>query len=246
MAAVAILQLADAGRLSLDDLLSRHFPDYPNQAVARAVTLRQLLNHTSGTGEIFSDEFPKISGSLKTHRDYWGAFASKPLEFDPGTKERCSKYGYPLLGSVIEAASGQSDYDYVDQHIYRPAGMTSTGSEPETTLVPDRAHAYTETDEKKWIREVTRLLWRGMAAGGGYTTALDLVSVATALEEGTLISAKSLTAITRSQNLKGRYGYGFMVSGDGRDRPYGHEGGAPRYGRDSKCKAGAWVAWSPD
>lgn len=225
--AVAILQLADAGRLSLDDPLSRHLPDYPNQAVARAVTLRQLLNHTSGTGEIFSDEFPKMSASLRTHRDYWGTFASKPLEFDAGTEERYSNYGYILLGSVVEAASGQDYYDYVDQHIYRPAGMTATGAQPETTPVPDRAHAYTGTDDKKWTRETARLPWRGTAAGGGYTTVHDLVSFAAALEDGRLISAESLAAATRGQNLKGWYGYGFMVSGEGRDRQYGHEGGAP-------------------
>jgi D-alanyl-D-alanine carboxypeptidase len=225
--AVAILQLADSGRLSLDDSLSRHLPDYPNQDVARAITLRQLLNHTSGTGEIFSDEFPKISASLKSHRDYWGTFSSTPLEFEPGTKERYSNYGYILLGSVVEAASGQGYYDYVDQHIYRPAGMTSTGAEPETTPVPDRATAYTKTEEKTWVREVARLPWRGTAAGGGYTTTRDLVRFATALEDGTLISAESLAAAIRGQNLKGWYGYGFMVSGDGRDRQYGHEGGAP-------------------
>ena len=125
--AIAIFQLVDAGRLSLDDPLSRHLPDYPNQDVARAITLRQLLNHTSGTGNVFNDEFPKISASLKTHRDYWGAFASKPFEFDPGTKEGYSNYGYILLGSVIEEVSGQSYYDYVEQNIFRPTGMTSTG-----------------------------------------------------------------------------------------------------------------------
>jgi CubicO group peptidase (beta-lactamase class C family) len=225
--AVAILQLADAGRLSLDDPLSRHLPDYPTQAVARRITLRQLLNHTSGTGEIFSDEFPKISASLKTHRDYWGVFASKPLEFEPGTEERYSNYGYILLGAVVEAASGQDYYDYIDQHVFRPAGMTATGAEPEITPVSDRAHAYTKTDEKKWIREIARLPWRGTAAGGGYTTPRDLVRFVAALEDGTLVSAKSLAAATRGQNLKGWYGYGFMVSGEGRDRQYGHEGGAP-------------------
>lgn len=224
--AVAILQLADAGRLSLDDLLSRHLPDYPNQDVARAITLRQLLNHTSGTGEMFSDEFPKISASLKTHQDYWGTFASTPLEFDAGTKERYSNYGYILLGSVVEAVSGQSYYDYVEQHIYRPAGMTSTGAEPETAPVPDRAHAYTKTDGK-WVRETATLPWRGTAAGGGYTTARDLLKFAIALQDGKLISAESLAAATRPQNIKGWYGYGFMVSGEGHDRQYGHEGGAP-------------------
>jgi len=57
---------------------------------AGAITLRQLLNHTSGTGEVFGDKFPKISASLKTHQDYRGAFASTPLEFEAGTKERYS------------------------------------------------------------------------------------------------------------------------------------------------------------
>lgn len=224
--AVAIFQLVDAGRLSLDDPLSRHLSDYPNQDVARAITLRQLLNHTSGTGNVFGDEFPKISASLKTHQDYWGAFASKPLEFDPGTKEGYSNYGYILLGSVIEAVSGQSYYDYVEQHIFRPTGMASTGAEPETESIPDRANAYTKTDGK-WVRETVTLPWRGTAAGGGYTTARDLVKFATALQSGKLISAESLAAATRPQNLKGWYGYGFMVGGDGHDRQFGHEGGAP-------------------
>ena len=224
--AVAILQLADAGKLSLDDPLSRHLSDYPNQTIADAITLRQLLNHTSGTGNVFNDEFPKISASLKTHKDYWGAFASKALEFDPGSQEGYSNYGYILLGSVIEKVSGQSYYDYVDQHIFRPAGMTSTGAEPESVAIPDRANAYTEVDGE-WARETARLPWRGTAAGGGYTTPRDLVKFVAALQDGLLISETSLTAATRPQNIKGWYGYGFMVSGEGRDRQYGHEGGAP-------------------
>lgn len=127
---------------------------------------------------------------------------------------------------MIEAVSGQSYYDYVKQHIYSPAGMTSTGAEPETACVPDRAHAYTKTDGK-WVRETATLPWRGTAAGGGYTTVRDLVKFARALQSGTLISAESLAAATGPQNLKGWYGYGFMVSGEGRNRQFGHEGGAP-------------------
>lgn len=224
--AVAILQLAEDGRLSLDDRLSRHLPDYPNQDAARKVTLRQLLNHTSGMGEIFVEDFPKISGSLKTHRDYWGKFAATPLEFEPGTKDRYSNYGYILLGSVVEAVSGQSYYDYVDQHIYRSAGMTSTGALPESEPVPDRAHAYTKVDGK-WSRETALLPWRGTAAGGGYTTARDLMKFATALMDGTLLSPDSLDSATRPQNQKAWYGYGFMTSGEGDERQFGHEGGAP-------------------
>lgn len=224
--AVAILQLADAGKLSLDDRLSRHLPDYPNQAVANAITLGQLLSHTSGTGEIFVEDFPKLSASLKTHRDYWAAFAATPLEFEAGSQDRYSNYGFILLGSVVEALSGRSYYEYVDQHIFRPAGMTSTGAAPESEAIPDLAHAYTKTDGA-WTRETSSLPWRGTAAGGGYTTAHDLAKFATALMDGTLISEASLAAATRPQNHKDWYGYGFMVSGEGDERQFGHEGGAP-------------------
>lgn len=224
--AVAILQLAEAGRLSLDDPLSKYLVDYPNLAVADPITLRQLLNHTSGTGDVFGDEFKKISGSLRTHYDYWSAFAATPLEFEAGTRDRYSNYGYILLGSVIEAVSGQSYYDYVEQHIHLPAGMTSTGSDPESEPVPQRAHAYTKVDGK-WTMETASLPWRGTAAGGGYTTPGDLMRFAAALNDAKLISAESLQAATRPQNNKGWYGYGFMVSGEGDQRQFGHEGGAP-------------------
>ncbi len=224
--AVAILQLADAGRLSLDDRLSKHLADYPNQDVADAITLRQLLNHTSGTGEVFGERFAEMSGSLRTHRDYWNAFADTPLAFEPGSRDRYSNLDYILLGSVIEAVSGQSYYDYVETHVYRPAGMTSTGSAPESEHVPQRAHAYTKVDGA-WTRETASLPWRGTAAGGGYTTADDLLRFARALQDGTLLSAGSLQLATRPQNHKAWYGYGFMVDGEGARRQFGHEGGAP-------------------
>lgn len=224
--AVAILQLVDAGKVSLDKPLSTYLPDYPNRAVADAVTVRQLLNHTGGTGEIFGEGFNRISGTLRTHRDYWGAFSARPLEFEPGSQDAYSNYGYILLGSVIEAVSGTSYYDYVEQHVYRPAGMSSTGAEPESEAVPRRAHAYTRTDGR-WTRETESLPWRGTAAGGGYTTAGDLMRSATALNNGTLLSARSLEAAIRAQNHKAWYGYGFMVSGEGGQRQFGHEGGAP-------------------
>lgn len=223
--ATAILQLVEAGKVSLDARLGRYLVNYPNKAVAGAITIRQLLNHTSGTGDVFGDKFDKISGSLKTHQDYWRAFASEALEFAPGTQDRYSNYGYILLGSVIEAVSGQPYYDYVDKYIYGPAGMTSTGSAPESQLVPGRANAYTKVDGQ-WTREIGSLPWRGTAAGGGYTTTGDLSRFVTALTNGTLISASLLHLATQPQNNKAWYGYGFMVSGEGSQRQFGHEGGA--------------------
>ncbi len=223
--AVAILQLRDAGKLSLDDTLAEHLANYPNQDVARAITLRQILSHTSGLGEIFGEEFDKQSQSLLTHSDYWRVFSDKPLESLPGSEDRYSNYGYILLGSVIEAVSGQTYYDYVAEHIYRVAGMNSTGSEPESTSVAGRAVAYTQVDGN-WTAETKSLPWRGTAAGGGYSTLGDMLKFAEALRGGKLLAQTSLLAATTPQNNKAWYGYGFMVSGQDEARQYGHEGGA--------------------
>jgi len=224
--AVAILQLAEAGKLSLDDTIARHLKGYPNQAVATAITIRQLLNHTSGLGEIFDDGFERRKGALKTLSDYWAVYGGAAPTFTPGTQDQYSNYGYILLGSIIEAASGQSYDAYVEQHIFAPTGMTSTGSVPEAIVVPGRAVPYT-LNEGQWVRESKTLPLRGTPAGGGYSTADDLLRFAEALRGGRLISSEALQAATSPQNTKGWYGYGLMVSGEGGQRQYGHEGGAP-------------------
>ncbi|MEG1679775.1 MAG: serine hydrolase domain-containing protein, partial [Stenotrophomonas sp.] len=111
-------------------------------------------------------------------------------------------------------------------HIYRPAGMAATGSEPESTFVPRRATAYAKVDGE-WVQETKTLPWRGTSAGGGYSTVGDMLKFAEALRAGRLISPASLALATSPQNNKAWYGYGFMVSGQGAERQYGHEGGAP-------------------
>lgn len=224
--AVAILTLAETGKLTLDDTIARHLRDYPNRAVATSVTIRQLLNHTSGLGEIFDEAFESRKASLKTLADYWDVYGAAAPDFPPGTQDQYSNYGYILLGSIIEAVSEQSYDDYVEQHIVGPAGMTSTGAAPEATLVPGRAAPYTLSNGQ-WVRETKSLPLRGTSAGGGYSTAQDLLRFAEALRNDRLIPAAALETATSPQNTKGWYGYGFMVSGEGKHRQYGHEGGAP-------------------
>ncbi|QHG86416.1 MULTISPECIES: serine hydrolase domain-containing protein [Xanthomonas] len=224
--AVAVLQLVEAGKLTLDGTISRYLPDYPNPSVAKSITLRQLLNHTSGLGDIFGEDFSTYSQALRTHTDYINQFSATPPEHAPGTQDGYSNYGYIVLGAVIEAVSGQSYYDYVDEHIYRIAGMKSTGSNPESMPVPGRAVAYARK-EGIWQAETASLPWRGMAAGGAYSTVADILRFAEALRTGKLLSPALIEAATTAQNHKHWYGYGFMVSGQGKERQYGHEGGAP-------------------
>ena len=79
-----------------------------------------------------------------------------------------SIYGFVLLGAIIEAVTGQTYYDYVDDHIYEQAGMTATGSLPETEAVPDRSIGYTvPTPDGELSPNTDTLPYRGTAAGGG-------------------------------------------------------------------------------
>ncbi|MBV8897527.1 MAG: alpha/beta fold hydrolase [Acidobacteriaceae bacterium] len=129
--AVAILQLVSAGKLRLDDPVIKYLPDYSNRDLASRVTIRELLSHTGGTGDFFGPEFDKHRLELRTHEDYIELFGRRPVRFEPGSRFEYSNYGFILLGAVIEKVSGESYYDFVRDHIYRVAGMTSTGSEPE-------------------------------------------------------------------------------------------------------------------
>ena len=226
--AVAVLQLVQAGKLGLDERIAQHLPDYPGEEAAGNITVGQLLNHTAGLGDVFGDGFAQVAPTLQTHADYVAHYSRQPLQHAPGTQDGYSNYGYIVLGRIVEAVAGQSYYDYVATHILAPAGMAHSGFEPESINVPGRATGYTRSSSQApWQAETTSLPWRGTAAGGGYSTAGDLLKFAQALQSGVLLDAAWLEQATRAQNHKHWYGYGFMVSGEGATQQYGHEGGAP-------------------
>jgi D-alanyl-D-alanine carboxypeptidase len=225
--AVATLQLVEAHKLALDDPIGKHLPGYPNKEVAAKVTVRHLLTHTGGTGDIFGPEFDQHRLQLREHRDYLKLYGSRGLTHEPGSRFEYSNYGFVLLGALIEHVSGMSYDDYVGDHVFRRAGMASTGSLPESVDVPDRAVGYMRASPSggAWVPNTDTLPWRGTAAGGGYSTVGDLLRFAQALESGTLISKATLAEATRPHQQQ--YGYGFDVQGHGRLGSYGHGGGAP-------------------
>jgi D-alanyl-D-alanine carboxypeptidase len=224
--AVATLQLVEAGKLELDDPIGKHLPDYPNKEVAAKVTVRHLLTHTGGTGDIFGPEFEEHRLQLREHRDYLKLYGRRGLTQEPGSRFEYSNYGFVLLGVLIEHVSGESYYDYVDDHVFHPAGMRSTGSLPESVDVAGRAVGYLRSSPgSDWVPNTDTLPWRGTAAGGGYSTVGDLLRFAQALSSGTLISEATLAEATRPHQQQ--YGYGFGVQGQARLRSYGHSGGAP-------------------
>lgn len=222
--AVAVLQLAEAGKLRLDDSVGTFLVDYPDKDVAGKVTIRHLLTHSGGTGDIFGEAYLPNRLSLNSNADYIRLLGRQPLVHEPGARHQYSNYGFVLLGAIIEKASGMTYYDYIDRHIYRPAGMTRSGSLPETVVVPDLAHGYTRK-RGQWVSNDDWLPARASAAGGSWSTVGDLLSFAQALQSGKLISGKSLDEALRYHSKN--YGYGFGLGGDSASRYYGHGGAAP-------------------
>ncbi len=220
---VVTLQLVEAGKLSLDDPIGKHLADYPNKDVASKVTIRHLLTHSGGTGDIFGPDFTENRLTLREHGDYLKLYGARALTHEPGADFRYSNYGFVLLGALIERVTGMPYYDAVRKNVFQRAEMTGTDSLPETEQVPNRSLGYMRRDNQ-WVSNVDTLPWRGTAAGGGYSTARDLMRFGQALEAGSLISKKTLAEAT---TMKEGYGYGFSGRGEGAQRWYGHGGGAP-------------------
>jgi len=185
---IAIRQLAAAGKLHLDSVLARYWPDYPNPSAAQQVTIRQLLTHRSGIGgDIFTAPPGKRRADLRHNRDFVPLIASA-VEFPPGTQQRYSNAGYVILGELVSRLSGEDYYDYVKRHIYDVAGMRSTAHHAVDALPPNVARGYSRSDDGQ-LRPNTELLpGRGSAAGGGYSTAADLIAFLRALRESRIPS----------------------------------------------------------
>ena len=141
--ATSIMHLVQAGKIELTAPLGDYVTDYPNKNVASSVAVHHLLTHTGGTGDIFGPDFDAHRLELRTMQDYVNLYGQRDVAFEPGTRWDYSNYGMLLLGVVIERVSGRSYYDYVAEHIYKLAGMTRSGSEPENENVQGLSVGYT-------------------------------------------------------------------------------------------------------
>jgi CubicO group peptidase (beta-lactamase class C family) len=238
--AVAIAQLVEGGKLSFTDTVAKLLPEYPNKAVAEKVTVHHLLTHTSGMGNYFNEKFQANLNNLKTVADYLPLFANDPLAFEPGTKWQYSNSGFTVLGLIIEKVSGQTYYDYVKEHIFKPAGMTDTDSYERDKDVPNLAIGYMKMGDNGRLdpsaprRANTSIRpAKGSPAGGGYSTVEDLLRFSVALSSHKLLSQKYTEIVTTGKVEVGpgrKYGYGFGEEvSDGR-HIVGHNGGGPGIG----------------
>ena len=250
--AVSVLQLVQSGKIKLSDPLGKYLTDYPNKELASKVTIHQLLTHTGGTGDFFGPEFDKHRLELRTLQDYVKLYGQRGVEFAPGSRWAYSNYGFLLLGVLVEKVSGQNYYDYVAEHIYKPAGMTLTASLAEDQVVAGRSVGYTRFREpsanrssaapEAWRPNTDTLPYRGTSAGGGYSTVEDLFRFAMALQSHKLLDAEHTELLTTGKvNTPGggKYAYGFGDETISGIRCFGHGGGAPGMNGDLKTCPGA-------
>jgi CubicO group peptidase (beta-lactamase class C family) len=229
---VAVMQLVEAGKLSLEDTLGKFMsagsmrPD-----VLSKVRVKHLLSHTSGLGSYFSDEWDRQSRALYRSVSDWVPLVSKEtLAFEPGARWAYSNTGMLLLGKVIESASGMDYFDYIRERIARPAGMTNTDAYDLDRVNPNLAVGYDPVirgGKREYRNNIFMHVIRGGPAGGGYSTVEDLTRFAVALEGGKLVSAAGFRTLTsaKPELNSPNYGFGFMV--DAQQRTVGHAGGFP-------------------
>jgi CubicO group peptidase (beta-lactamase class C family) len=139
---IAVMQLVERGKLSLDDDISKYIPEFPMQG--HQVSIRQLLNHTSGIVDYhyLGDPIEATSRQPKALDEVMALYAGKNWVNEPGKKWDWSISGFNLLAIVVERISGQSFGDYMQQNIFRPAGVKTTSYCDDFSLVHGLSHAY--------------------------------------------------------------------------------------------------------
>ncbi|MBW3571584.1 MAG: beta-lactamase family protein [Gemmatimonadetes bacterium] len=226
--AVAVLQLAEQGKLSLQDPIAKYLPGILPPEIGSKIRIAHLLTHTSGLGDFTQEPF--ADDDPRSWRDDLRHLRGAALESEPGTGWAYSNAGYLLLGAVVENVSGEDFHDYLRRHVYEPAGMNTAGEFSVDQLPPNTATGYTEEKCEGGTRLVSvyRGPSRGGPAGGNFASATDLHRFAQALLKGRLLRPETVREMLspRPELNSPRYGYGVQLFGtSGSD--VGHSGGAP-------------------
>ena len=228
--AVGILLLQEQGKLSLEDVLSRYLPGYPE---GDQITLSHLLSHTSGVKSFTELE---SFGSQMT-RDLSpdaliDLFKNEPLNFSPGEELSYSNSGYVLLGRIIEIVSSKPYAQFLQEAIFDPLGMNRTLYENPGEIVEKRAAGY-ESDNGRISNSGYISMTQAYAAGGLLSRVDDLMVWNRALTNNALISKESFASAKQTFTLRdGRassHGFGWRVSDYKGHQLAEHSGGIPGF-----------------
>ena len=223
--ATAVMMLVEAGKIGLDDPLTKYFADAP--ATWKDVTVRELLSHTAGFGD-----YPKDFNFRKdwTEDEELKLIESIPLAYPPGTSWAYSNFGYVTLGILIHRVTGEFYGDFLQQKIFQPLDMRSTRIINEADIIPNRSAGYRlvkgELKNQKWVAPVVNTT----ADGSLYFTTLDLAKWDAALYTEKLLKRSSLDLMSTPAPLKngrpnsGNYGFGWFIDNRSGHRCIHHDG----------------------
>ena len=223
--ATAIMMLVEEGKISLDDPITKYFPDAP--ANWKPVTVRNLLSHTGG----FTD-YPKDFDFRKdyTEDDLLKIVAGIPLAFPPGTKWSYSNLGYLTLGILIHRVTGKFYGDVLEERIFHPLGMQSTRIMSEADIIPNRAAGYRlvkgQLKNQEWVSPTLNTT----ADGSLYFSIVDLAKWDAALYTEKLLKRSSLEQMRTVVKLNdgkpnsGNYGFGWEITSSHGHRLIDHDG----------------------
>ena len=225
--AAAILLLAEDGKLALDDELTKFLPDYPLQG--HHVTLRRLLNHTSGIkGYTEMPEFGDLKNLKKPKDTLVALFSHQPFDFPPGEEQIYNNSAFFLLGLIVEKTSGKSFADFVQERLFNPAGMKSSYYCSEETIHKNHAHGYDTGKNGLVLKGYLDHSWP-YAAGSLCSNTADLVAWNKALHGGKVLRPESYKAMTTPGVLNDgtplRYGMGLALAPTDGRRTIAHSGG---------------------
>lgn len=207
--AAGLLTLVDDGKVGLDDPLSKYVPGFPN---GDAITVRQLLDHTSGIKSYTS--IPNyFAGPVRKDLDTAGmiaVFRDLPVDFAPGTDWAYNNSGYVLLGAVIEAASGMAWHEYLEQALFEPLGMDDTGYGADPQVAAAHVDSYTFADGG-WVPSVELSMTQPHAAGALVSSVDDLLTWNRALHEGRVLEDGTYELMVTPAGPAAKVGYGFGI-----------------------------------
>jgi CubicO group peptidase (beta-lactamase class C family) len=224
--AAAILRLAADGKLSIDDPVELHLPDFP--VGERRITVRHLLGHTSGIKsytampvmlEVARKDLPP-SGLIDLFKD-------APPDFAPGERYLYNNSGYVMLGAIIEAVAGKSYEAFLTETFFEPLDLTRTRYLYDAPIIAKRASGYTLTPQLQHAAPLSMHLPH--AAGALGSTAEDLLAWSEALRGGKAVAAEDYAAMTTPGRLNDgeatSYGLGLLLSRYRNHGRIGHGGG---------------------
>jgi len=210
--AIAVLQLAEAGKIDLEAEVQKYVPYFPRKKWP--VTVRLLLGHLGGISHYKNYD---LEGHIKVHKNTKEAlaiFKDFDLVAQPGTRYHYSSYGFNLLGAIVEAASGETYGRYIKEHIFEPLGMNNSRMDDPIDLIPNRVRGYRfvygQIKNSEYVDVSSRF-----AAGGTRSTVVDLLKYARGIMEGKLLKQKTwrkmFSSMVTKAGLRTGYGLGWGV-----------------------------------